>query len=165
MKAIYESVSYIPTEQDLFFNAVFEKVFGDALERGFYVTLAGTSHRNSDGTSRVRIIKECQVGQVLFPVHEPENPFDPNAVAIKFGDGPQLGYLPARVAAEAVSAARHGIVLLAAFRRPTLNPDSGKTVGALILLLYLRKNSSGPDLTHEMMNALDHQLRRYGFPS
>jgi hypothetical protein len=143
MKPIYESLEYIPTEQDLVFNAAFEKAFGDALERGFYVTLAGVSHRNSDGTSRVRLINECRVGQILFPVHEPENPFDPNAVAIKFGDGPQLGYLPARVAAEAVSAARHGIVFLAAFRRPTLNPHSGKTVGAVILLLHLRKNPNG----------------------
>jgi hypothetical protein len=113
----------------------------------------------------VRLINECRVGQILFPVHEPENPFDPNAVAVKFGDGPQLGYLPARVAAETVSAARHGIVFLAAFRRPTLNPHNGKTVGALILLLYLRKNPSGPDLTHETMTALSHQLRRYGFSS
>jgi hypothetical protein len=162
MKAIYESSSYIPTQQDLFFNAAFEKVFGDALEYGFYLTLAGVSHRNPDGTSRRRLIDECTVGDILTPVREPENPYDPNAVAVKRRDGAQIGYLPARVAAEAVSAAKHGTVFLAAFRCQTLNPETGKTVGALILLLFLKKNVNGLDLTDEMEAAIRHQLRRYG---
>ena len=45
------------------------------------------------------VINELEVGQVLDLIPEPENKFDPNAVAIKYNDI-MLGYVPRTISAE-----------------------------------------------------------------
>jgi len=162
MAQIYESDSYTPTQTDLYFNLVFEKIFGAYLERGFYVPLAGVSRRNSDGLARTRVVKSCGVGQFLHPRLEPDNRFDPFAVAITQSDGIELGYLPARVAREATDAVRGGVKLGAIFRCRAYHPITEKTVGAIILLLFLRDWDGPFYCTPEIGAAMDHQFHRYG---
>ena len=64
----------------------------------FYSKVAGTSHRNRDGTSRQAAIrKHCFAGAPLDLIREPDNKHDRNAIAI-FYDDKQIGYLSADIA-------------------------------------------------------------------
>jgi hypothetical protein len=82
----------------------------------FYSKVAGVTHKNKDGSSRQELIQRFVVeGQPLIFVPEPENKFDPNAIAV-YVDGwkpfrtvrVQIGYLEARVAEELQSSLQSG---------------------------------------------------------
>ena len=60
--------------------------------RVFYAQVHGITHRNSDGSSRQKIIKDCRVGEHLVLIPEPDNRYDPDAVKICRKNGEQLGY-------------------------------------------------------------------------
>lgn len=62
--------------------------------------VAGVAHRNRNSSDRQKILERCTVGEELRLVPEPDNRFDPNAVAIYRGNGEQLGYLGRRLAEE-----------------------------------------------------------------
>lgn len=70
----------------------------------FKTKVVGVSHRNSDRTSRQKIIREqCSVGDYLRLIPEPGNKNDPNAIGVWTNSGSQIGYLDwnvARIAAE-----------------------------------------------------------------
>jgi hypothetical protein len=106
-------------------------------EKAFYTTVAGTSHRNPDGTSRIKAIKECEVLDSLSLVWEQENKFDPNAIAVRDpATGDQLGYLPSHLAAEVCRDLRkHGPCWAAFFRQPNLHPETDRVVGASIYMV------------------------------
>ena len=107
------------------------------IERHFYSKIAGASHKNDDGTSRIAAIKRCSPGDVLDSAWEHDNPYDSNAVAI-FLDGHQLGYLDARLAGETVrDAKRHGWRQLHYFVHANHDPTSGITKGATIFVIRL----------------------------
>ena len=61
------------------------QAFGRSLspssDKHYFAKVAGTSHRNTDRTSRCRIIRRCSALEVLQVVPEPDNPFDSNAAA------------------------------------------------------------------------------------
>lgn len=63
-------------------------------KRAFYLQVHGITHRNDDGSSRQRIIRECAVGEELELVPEPDNPYDSDAIKVCRKTGEQLGYLP-----------------------------------------------------------------------
>lgn len=97
------------------------------------------SHRNSDRTSRTRIIGECSTFDSILLVPEPSNEFDPNAIAVRRRENSeQLGYLDSRLAGEITrDMSKHGARWVAFFRRGTQHPDTGKTAGAVIRLIRL----------------------------
>jgi hypothetical protein len=63
--------------------------------REFRKQVHGIFHKNSDGTSRQRIIRDCSEGEELQLVPEPDNRVDPGAVKILRMNGEQIGYWPA----------------------------------------------------------------------
>jgi hypothetical protein len=70
---------------------------------------------------------------------EPENKFDPNAVAICRSDnGEQLGYLEARLASEVtLDRGRNPNRWMAIFRHHNYDPEHGHVVGAVIYIICL----------------------------
>ena len=111
----------------------------EAQEKAFYVKVVGTSHRNSDRTSRTRIIGECSTFDSILLVPEPDNKFDPDAIAVRRREtNEQLGYLDSRLAGEITcDMNKYGARWVAFFRRQTRHPDTGKTAGAVIRLIRL----------------------------
>ena len=119
------------------FEAVLEKAIPSShCEKRFYTKIAGTSHRNSDGSSRTKAIKECEIAEELELRHEPENSFDPNAVAVLRKSGEQLGYLDARLAGEVVRDARRSPgQWMALFQHANHHPETGRVVGGVIYMM------------------------------
>ena len=77
--------------------------------------LAGVTFCNaSNGELRQRIIRDLsrqgmlENGTCLIPLREPNNPYDPNAVAVCALDGRQLGYLRKEDAAQVAEAMDSG---------------------------------------------------------
>ncbi len=69
--------------------------------REFYTKVAGVSRNNVDGSSRQRIIADCNVGEAVELRRDPDNPHDFNAVAVlRRRTGEQLGFLPRETAAD-----------------------------------------------------------------
>lgn len=68
-------------------------------KKPFFSKVSGVSYPNPDGSSRQEIIKKyCQPGRRLLLIKEPENKYDPNAIAIYIEVGPkkyQIGYVSA----------------------------------------------------------------------
>lgn len=65
----------------------------------YTVALVGVSQPNPDGSDRHEIIKRCSRGEPLELRREPENPSNPNAVAVYRTTGQQIGYLSRKNAA------------------------------------------------------------------
>lgn len=65
----------------------------------FYSKVAGVTFNNNDGTSRQKILSQCQVGEYLYARHEPIRGH-PEAVALYRANGEQVGWLNAGIAAE-----------------------------------------------------------------
>lgn len=108
-------------------------------EKYFYSRVAGSSYRNTDGTLRRRIIRDCYPGEKLELVREPDNAYDPHAVAICNQDGEQLGYLEARTALEV---SRHWSIeeiplWVCYLVHHNHHPETDKVVGAVILLFRI----------------------------
>ncbi len=70
------------------------------MPKEFHTKLAGVSKLNSDGTSRQEYIQMLDPEEGLELVRQPENSYDPNAVAVFDSTGNQIGYLSSQVAAE-----------------------------------------------------------------
>lgn len=68
--------------------------------RSFYTKIAGVTFRNSDGSSRQRIIRDCRIGEALLLIREPDNPVDKFAVNVVRRNGQQLGYLGRHITRE-----------------------------------------------------------------
>lgn len=124
--------------EDEQFEQELKKRYGERIQVRFYQSVAGVSHVNRDRTRRTTIIKRCTPLEALRLVAEPDNPVDPRAVAVCRSDGTQLGYLPARCAAELhdqVCDPQSG--LLTIFKRYNLHPETGRVVGCVILLAQI----------------------------
>lgn len=61
----------------------------------FKVRLAGVSHDNDDGTSRQALLARCKPGERVELRREPDNAYDPYAIAVHRTSGEQIGYIPA----------------------------------------------------------------------
>lgn len=84
----------------------------DAVEKPrvshFETYIAGTAHKNSDGTSRQRAISRLAIKDQLHLSHEPENPHDENAIRVFCRNGRTIGYIPRRFAKRLVAGHRAG---------------------------------------------------------
>lgn len=76
--------------------------------RHFFMSVAGETFRNADGSDRQAIIQRCRVGDPMRLEHEPTNSHDENAIRVLRWNREQVGYLPAEVAAEIVDDSRRG---------------------------------------------------------
>ena len=68
--------------------------------KSFYTKVVGVTRENEDGTSRQKIIGRLKAGDKAALRREPDNRYDPNAVAVCTASGEQIGYLSREVAAE-----------------------------------------------------------------
>jgi hypothetical protein len=66
--------------------------------RHFFTKIADAWHRNQDGSSRQRALRDVRPLEWLDLQHESENAADPYAIAVKRENGEQLGYLPLETA-------------------------------------------------------------------
>lgn len=71
---------------------------GESL-KPFFSKVACVTHRNSDGTDRQKILKNCRAGEKLKLIHEPMTQ-DKNAVKVCRESGEQIGWLNQILAAE-----------------------------------------------------------------
>jgi hypothetical protein len=62
--------------------------------------VAGITWNNPDGSSRQVIASRLATYDELDLVPQPDNPFDPNAIAVMAPDGQQVGFLDSRLAGE-----------------------------------------------------------------
>jgi hypothetical protein len=116
------------------FDAAFEKHIAPHTNKYFNTKIAGASFPNPDGSSRPSIIKKCEPMEVLRLELDPNNPVDPNAIAVKRVDGSQLGYLESRVASELHRDAGKPMSWSAIFKHANRHPSTGEVVGAVIVL-------------------------------
>ena len=105
----------------------------------FHTKIVGVSHKNSDGSSRQKIIRKCRLFEDLVLDHEETNPHDPNAVRVCRENGEQLGYLNANLAEEVVSKSSKG------YRFATLIKDvtgggKGEYLGVNLLIVQADPN-------------------------
>jgi hypothetical protein len=116
----------------------FESLLAREIDKSFYTKVAGSTHRNKDGTSRKPIIAKCHVGEILELIHEPDNPVDPNAIRVCRKDGSQLGYLEDRLAGEIVRDVRqHGPRWAIMFAHHNRHPETDKVVGATLYIVRM----------------------------
>jgi HIRAN domain len=106
------------------FDAAFEKHIASHTNKYFNTKIAGASFPNADGGSRLSIIKKCEPMEVLRLELDPNNPVDPNAIAVKRVDGSQLGYLESRVASELHRDAGKPMSWSAVFKHVNRQPSS-----------------------------------------
>lgn len=69
-----------------------KKEKSNIVPKHLYANVAGTMYKNDDGTYRPDILSNCEEGDPLELVREPNNKHDNNAVAIHSEYG-QIGYL------------------------------------------------------------------------
>jgi hypothetical protein len=59
----------------------------------FCLPVVGCTYANPDGSSRQLELAECQPGDTIDLVRQPDNPHDPQAVAVFTASGTCVGYL------------------------------------------------------------------------
>ena len=76
----------------------------------FMTKIVGVTYENDDGASRQALLSECQEGDKLLIVRQPDNPHDKNAVAvIHESTGQQLGFLSRDIARDVAKAIKKGV--------------------------------------------------------
>jgi hypothetical protein len=127
-------------EADREFEAIILKNVPESIrEKAFYTKIVGVKHSNPDGTHRSRLLAESVAFETLDLRFEPDNKFDPNAIAVCRNDtGEQLGYLDTRLAEEVTAdCKKRGERWLAVFRHKDYHPETGRVVGGVIYLICL----------------------------
>ena len=98
-----------------------------------FTKVVGVTHKNGDGTSRQKILKkmrrEGREGETVYLEHEPDNPFDENAVKVLNTDSEQLGYLSSELAEDIVERVANGEVFNAVISEFTGGDELRPTVG------------------------------------
>lgn len=101
----------------------------------FHTKLAGVSKKNSDGSSRQKIIEECVwKGHPLDLIPEPDNPYDKNAVGVWWSKDRQIGYLSAQVAETVSPLISQGIPVSAVVTDVTGGDGDNRTRGVNVLI-------------------------------
>jgi hypothetical protein len=96
--------------EDKRFDDAILKAVGSNIDKHFYTKLVGITHENEDGTLRESLIATCKPFDPLEVVWEPNNRYDPNAIAIHKTNGRMLGYLNSRTAEEVARSMKRGTV-------------------------------------------------------
>lgn len=109
-----------------------------------HTKVVGVTKVNEDGRRRQEIISEdLYEGMDLVLEREPDNPYDPNAVAVltsSYGD--QVGYLNKDLAAELAPLMDDGQLVTATVADITGGELDGKTYGVNILITVLTKEET-----------------------
>lgn len=108
--------------------------------------IAGVTHRNRNGSDRQMILERCSAREELRLIPEPDNRFDPNAVAVCRENGEQLGYLGRRLAEEMcgwMDKGEHWSVVLT-----QVTGIDKQTLGANIALLRKRPSEVQAEMHH-----------------
>ena len=79
--------------------------------------IVGTAHL---GIEAIHRLGRLRVGSVVTLQREPDNRFDPSAVAVYSDDGVRIGYLPKNGYAEVVRAMDAGIAVSAEITSPAI---------------------------------------------
>jgi hypothetical protein len=127
------------------FEAAFAKHIAPHTNKYFNAKIAGASSPNADGNSRRSIIKKCEPMEILRLELEPNNPADPNAIAVKRVDGTQLGYLERGVASDLHRDAGNPVSWSAIFKYADRHPSTDEVVGAVIVLTRSNIESGDKD--------------------
>ncbi|MBP7213299.1 MAG: hypothetical protein KBA03_03610 [Anaerolineaceae bacterium] len=113
----------------------------EARERGlltyeFHTKIAGVTQTNADGRPRQDIIAtELQEEQELFLAREPENQYDPNAIAVITGTYSEtVGYLQKKVAAEIAPQIDQHQLVTCQIKNITGLSEGDKSLGVNVLL-------------------------------
>lgn len=127
-----------PTEnpyaaEDKRFDDAILKAVGSKIDKHFYTKLVGITHENEDGTLRENLIPTCKPFDPLEVVWEPNNPYDPNAIAIHKANGRMLGYLNSRTAEEVARSMKRGTIWRACVKMAM--PKSKSKHGCLVICL------------------------------
>jgi len=85
-------------------------------KRRFTTRVAGVSFKNPDGVSRQDILRRLRPGHMAVLLRQPDNPKDPDAVAVIDPHYGQFGFIPADIAARLASQLDQG---MAGFARVT----------------------------------------------
>jgi hypothetical protein len=139
---VAETVESHHPEDDAF-DAAFKKHIAPHTNKYFNARIAGASSPNADGSSRPSIIIKCEPMEVLRLELEPNNPANPNAIAVKRVDGTQLGYLERGAASDLHRDAGEPVSWSAIFKYANRHPSTDEVVGAVIVLT--RSNIRTPD--------------------
>jgi hypothetical protein len=103
------------------------------------LSVVGTRHDNRDGTSRQAAFSKLKKWAVVNAVREPNNPYDPNAIAIISEHG-QIGYIASEEAEKLSQMIDKGHKPLAKLSGLFSCPDD--TLGGKIELHLLPSNTS-----------------------
>jgi hypothetical protein len=123
------------------FEERFNQIIGPMVDDWFYSKVAGVTHANRDGSNRADLLARSTPFDFLDLIPEPENPVDPNAVAVYLqGTSDQVGYLPERTAHDLLPkmAAEDG-KWFATIRELSRDPETGCVVGANIVVFRMVK--------------------------
>lgn len=128
------------------FRRRFDTVFGPIIDDVFPSKIAGASHANPDGSSRVAVLAKCTPLEIFDLIPEPENPFDPKAVAIRLHEtGEQVGYLPERAAHDLLPQMDEpGFRWFAVLHQFNLSPETQELVSANIIVARMVLNRPQP---------------------
>lgn len=89
---------------------------------------------------RFHAVGPPEPGMLVQLVREPDNPADPNAIAVRDTTGRRIGYLPREIAEQYAGLIDHGLVRLqgqlAAAAEPAFDPDRFDTNPVLYLSIY-----------------------------
>ncbi len=111
-----------------------------------FTKVVGVTHKNRDGTSRQRILekmrREDREGEAVYLIHEPDNPFDENAVKVENSDGKQLGYLNSELAEDLVERMENGEVFKAVISEFTGGDELRENIGCNLEITSERANPS-----------------------
>lgn len=78
-------------------------------DKEFFTKAVGVTKGNPDGSSRQDIIARCKIGEALELIHQPNNRYDPNAIAVhRRKTGEQIGFLNRDLASDLVRDAAAG---------------------------------------------------------
>ncbi|MEB3329131.1 MAG: HIRAN domain-containing protein [Candidatus Sericytochromatia bacterium] len=91
--------------------------------------VAGVTFENADGTPRQPFVRRVRSGDPLTLSREPENPFDPNAIAVSWADETgtwrRLGYVPRALASVLAPLVDDGLGLVGRAVRASKVPRRG----------------------------------------
>jgi hypothetical protein len=76
---------------------------GSKIVRHFFAKVVGTSHPNSDGSSRQEALRHLWQGEPVLFRHDVNNAFSKHAMAVHRRSGEQLGYLDDRLGRETLN--------------------------------------------------------------
>lgn len=123
----------------------FEKEELINIDRSFVTRLVGVSHSNDDGTSRVDAIQRLWPKERLVVRWEKGySKGDGFGKSVSRQNGQQLGWLGREIAKEIhADFVEAGHTWIAVFQYPTRHPETGESVGAVILVV--RRTPAGGD--------------------